>query len=160
MNFRKLIRTEISEVLDVNPSSIDLWKRKGMPCTKDSAGKWVYDAKEIMEWRIKKEVAKEAAKSKKPKSQRQQTKDQHYERKLKAEADLAELRVKEVEGSLVQKDLFVTAIEDDYAVVRTALRNMPSKLASQLLHKEDPGEVETLLTDEIESVCEELSSFD
>lgn len=159
MNFRKLARTEISEVLDVNPSSIDLWRRKGMPCVKDSKGAYTYDAKEIMEWRVKNEVKKTSAKINKPVSKLQQSKQTHADRKLKAEADLAEIKVREAEGELVEKGLFIEAIENDYTVVRTALRNIPSKMASQLLHKEDPAEVETMLTDEIEGICEELTDF-
>lgn len=90
--------------------------------------------------------------------------DSHARRKAKALADKEEalarkaLRDEQLElGQLLRADDVADAVRDAGVVLRTALENLPSRLAPELAAATDEGRVRVLLGDALEHALHEVS---
>ena len=78
------------------------------------------------------------------------------ERKMLAEACLAEIKLKEIEGELVHIDDIENVVSQEYSIVRTHLRALPSMLPPLLVNK-SKDEMISILTKKIDGILNELS---
>jgi hypothetical protein len=86
--------------------------------------------------------------------------DEARTRKMNAEAELAELQLATVHGTLVVADDVVTAWDDVLGALKTKLLSLPSKGAPVLSTETDPNVCQNILTDLINETLEELSNYD
>ena len=78
-------------------------------------------------------------------------------RLLKAQADMAELKVRQRKGELVMKSLVRQKTFDLTRQARETLHNLPSRLSGILAAESDQQRIFAFLTDEIRLVLEDLS---
>ena len=81
-------------------------------------------------------------------------------RLLKSQADMADLKVRERTGELVQRDAFEQAVFVIVRQSREALQNLPSRLSGILAAESDQARIFALLTKEIHQALEELAHDD
>lgn len=79
-------------------------------------------------------------------------------RLLKAQADKAELDLKERQGELVSIEDVVKDVASEYTILRQRLLSIPNKLAMPLSSVTQPHEVQQILQAEIVELLTELSS--
>lgn len=77
----------------------------------------------------------------------------------KAKRQLAELRLEKAIGNVYDSKIVERVITDDLVKLRTRLLTLPSKLAPTIEGK-SKGEIDQILTREIEDCLSELSQFD
>jgi len=75
-------------------------------------------------------------------------------------AKLARLKYEQQLGILVNAEEVRTAVFNLARRTRDELMGMPERIAAQVAATDDPAEVEQILEDEIERVCQELSNAD
>lgn len=81
-------------------------------------------------------------------------------RLVKAQADKQEIAVSILLGDLLPAGAVTSAWCDLTAVMKTAMLNLPAKLAPRLTGKTDAAEVKALLESEVRTALEGLSQFD
>lgn len=90
-------------------------------------------------------------------------KDANYEearaRKVAAEAEIAELELERIKGSLVQAHLVVNAWTDTLASMRAKLISLPSKAAPIVAAEDQAGVCQRVLDDLVREALEELSNY-
>jgi len=84
-------------------------------------------------------------------------KEKEQERWTRLKADLSELQLKKLEGSLIPAaDVYQVAFSKS-RTVRDALLNIPARVSSILSAESDPFKVETILSKEIRQGLEDLT---
>lgn len=78
-------------------------------------------------------------------------------RRERAEAELAELKLRELQGQLVRADDWAAALAKRAAAFREGLLQIPARLSAQLAAETDQARVHTLLEDELRHVMEQLT---
>lgn len=78
-------------------------------------------------------------------------------RRERAEAELAELRLAELQGQLVRADDWAAALAKRAAAFREGLLQIPARLSAQLAAESDQARIHTLLEDELRQVMEQLT---
>jgi hypothetical protein len=78
-------------------------------------------------------------------------------RREKAEAELAELKLSELQGHLVRADEWTAALARRAAAFREGLLQIPARLSAQLAAESDQARVHTLLEDELRQVMSQLT---
>ena len=78
-------------------------------------------------------------------------------RREKAEAELAELRLMEMQGQLVRADEWAAALARRAAAFREGLLQIPPRLSAQLAAESDQARVHRLLEDEVRQVVDHLT---
>jgi phage terminase Nu1 subunit (DNA packaging protein) len=81
-------------------------------------------------------------------------------RKTEAEASLAELKLKRLEGELVGIEDVAALVAEEYTVVRAKFLSMPSALAGELAMTRDPVAARDVLERAIFAALDELSGGD
>lgn len=78
-------------------------------------------------------------------------------RRERAEAELAELKLSELQGQLVRADDWAAALAKRAAAFREGLLQIPARLSAQLAAEPDQARVHTLLEEELRQVMEQLT---
>lgn len=84
-------------------------------------------------------------------SENSATTEQDKQRLIKAKADTAELDLQKKQGKLVDATFVINSIAQEYALVRTQLLTIPNSLAVPLAAASKPEEVQTILSEKINS---------
>lgn len=80
------------------------------------------------------------------------------ERKLEAEAELAEIKVAELRGQLVPLEIVQETVTNEYANVRAKLRGLPAKMAGLLMSATGENQIRQMLETEIDNALAELAN--
>ena len=79
-------------------------------------------------------------------------------RLAKHDADMAEMKSRQMAGDLIARGRTLKAIEDAAALIRSLLERMPDKLADRLAAEAIPALCHQLLTTEIDAVLADAAS--
>lgn len=77
----------------------------------------------------------------------------------KAERELKEHKLKEKQGLFHHRDDIVMIVSDMLVRFRGKINSIPTKLAIELMNKENSREIESILKKELDSALEELSEY-
>ena len=86
--------------------------------------------------------------------------DEARTRKVNAEAEIAELELAKIQGSLVIAEDVVKAWEDVLGALKAKLMAVPSKGAPVVSAESEAGKCQAILEDLIREALEELSNYD
>ena len=78
-------------------------------------------------------------------------------RRERAEAELAELKLRELQGQLVRADEWAAALAKRAAAFRDGLQQVPFRLSSQLAAETDAARVHALIEAELRQVMSQLT---
>jgi hypothetical protein len=75
-----------------------------------------------------------------------------------AEADMADLKLKEMQGNLIQVSAVRSVLATAFSTTRTRLMQIPARLASTLCVETDAAKVHQILTDELHAALEQIDT--
>lgn len=78
-------------------------------------------------------------------------------RKELAQAEMAEMKLAQMKDDLVEVSEVVKVVEEEYALVRTAMIRLPSKSASALSVMDDPADIQQELQTQVDEILSNLS---
>lgn len=150
----KVNKRELLQFLGRTNRTVDQWIDKGLPYKTRADRKknidWEFETKEVIDWL--RDYWKGGA--------QQPVADDAKQRKLNADAEMAETELAKYKGQLVDAE----AVEEQWLSLvtrcKTKLLGMPSKLAYRLSALDSKDEINELLDDEIRQALEELSGSD
>ena len=88
------------------------------------------------------------------------TYDQARTRKMNAEAEIAEIELERIHGTMVVAEDVVTAWEDVLGAMKTKLLSLPTKAAPILSTETDTTTCQNILEDMVNEALEELSNYE
>jgi phage terminase Nu1 subunit (DNA packaging protein) len=137
-------RTQLAAALGVNAVTIDAWVREGCPFkTKGSRGvSWEFVLPDVVHWqndRIKRQAIGDGPTDLETARQR----------KLAAEAELAELELAKAKADVGLISEFESAMAKRYSVIRVNVMNVPQRAVLQLLGCTDESEFKDKLRKEL-----------
>jgi phage terminase Nu1 subunit (DNA packaging protein) len=146
---------ELAEILGVNRHTVVEWSKKGCPSVekadKESGRPWIFDVAQVMAWRESQAAGAAAEMFGDPIS-----KDEAQRRRAIAQAAMAELDLAERKKELVQISDVTGAVSAEYALVRTALMNLPAKVSGRIALIDDPAviqsEIEGAITEALKNL--------
>jgi hypothetical protein len=146
MGGTKLDLTELAAIFDVTERTIQTWAVKAC-----GGKKKVYDLKVLASWRCK-QLEEEIQRL------RLESGNSAKVRKYEAEARLAEMKVLELEGTLVQAEVVQRQWSDAINRAKSKFMALPDRLALELSQQGDPAIVRARLQEVIVEALSELSS--
>lgn len=150
-------KSVLAEMLRVNLATIDGWVRLGCPAYERPLKKgqqWRMSVKDVVDWLIGR--AEEKARGKEPANGENDAK----QRKLMAEAELAELELAEKRGLAVSIAAAQAAWAAMIGSARAKLRGIGSKLGPIVATEIDPFKCRLLVDEAIDEALLELSEED
>lgn len=156
----------LMEYYNVSAKTIDDWVRAGMPILfkagKGSGKQNAYESDAVHNWLVKREVKRELekylpAEADDPDTPRGSPLEKEKVRKTKAEADLAEHKVKIAEGEVVPADKVEATWSQIVGDFRQAVLQLPLRLAPVLLMKTTQEDVKTTIESEVFPILEALA---
>ena len=139
----KLNRTNTAAELDVSLTTLDYWRRKGCPYTKE--GKTVFfELEELQEWLD-------------DRSGGELNYTQERAKLTKLQAEKVTLELEQQRGKLLPLEVVIITWQGHAAIARTKLLALPPKAASEVLGKESYIEVEHAIRDIIYEALDELA---
>lgn len=151
-------KSELAELLRVNLATIDGWVRMGCPAHERPLRKgqqWRMSVKDVVDWLISR--AEEKARGKESAGANENDAKQ---RKLMAEAELAELELAEKRGQAVSIATAQAAWSAMIGSARAKLRGIGSKLGPIVATEIDPFQCRLLIDQAIDEALLELSEED
>lgn len=88
------------------------------------------------------------------------TYDQARTRKMNAEAEIAEIELERIHGTMVVAEDVVTAWGDVLGAMKTKLLSLPTKAAPILSTESDTSQCQKVLEDMVNEALEELSNYE
>lgn len=157
MSGRILSQVDMAEILDVSTVTLREWTRQGCPVkeagSKGKAAK--YASADVIKWR-----EEQAAGSAYDDDKTKITADEANRRKTLAEARLAELKLAEARGALIDIETVGLAIDSVLGKCRVRLLAMPGALAQALSNEPDPAVIRDKVFNEVSEALNELSGGD
>lgn len=144
---------ELCRVLGCTIATLDSYIGAGLPYVEkptQGAKAWTFDLTEVVPWIIKRERGLREANVDNPFVNAKT-------RATSAMAGLKEMELAEKRGQMVSVDDVTTALEQEYAVVKTSLRSIPGRVSQLCAVEHDPARIEELLKREVDQVLEELA---
>lgn len=150
-----LNRGELAQFFGVSSPTIDSWVRAGCPIiTKGARGVAAsFNSADIANWLRTKARDEGAGTVKADESELKR-------RKLAAETGLAELELAQARSLVAPLDQVERMVSRAFAEVRAGLRNIPSRVVSQLIGETNERTFKKVLLDEIDQALEALSNAD
>jgi len=144
---------ELSILFGVTTPTINAWVSKGMPCQKQGAPGQPseFNTADCFNWRLDEE---RRAGGGMPAAL-----DELRERKMRAEAETAEMNLAQARGRLVPIDQVADLVSSEYAKVRARMTALPGTTAPRI----DPSrtrEVALIIADAVNDALSELSADD
>jgi phage terminase Nu1 subunit (DNA packaging protein) len=152
-----LNRAELAKFFGVALTTVDAWVREDCPFVKKAQGKgqsWKFDSAAVAEW------LQERAVNNKVGDIASINLDEAGRRKLAAQASMEELKLRKMQGDLVETSAVIQAGVDSYTACRARLLSIPTKLAPRLIGCQKPEEAKALLEGEIYQALEELGNYE
>lgn len=153
---RQVSKKDLAEFFGVTDKTVSSWVSQGAPYVRKGekggrAGSWLFDTEDVIAWR--EEKLRERASGSSEATDLNEAK----RRRAAAEAERAEIELRQLRGDLVEIKSVAKTVGDEYAALRAKLLGIPSKLGPQLLGVEDAAEATNLIEREIFAALEELS---
>ena len=140
----KLNRTNTATELDVSLTTLDYWRRKGCPYTKE--GKTVFfELEELQEWLD-------------DRSGGELNYTQERAKLTKLQAEKVSLELDQQRGSLIPMELAIATWQGHIGNARAKLLALPPKVAGQVITMDSYREIEQLVTSLIHEALDELES--
>ena len=140
----KLNRTNTAAELDVSLTTLDYWRRKGCPYTKE--GKTVFfELEELQEWLD-------------DRSGGELNYTQERAKLTKLQAEKVSLELDQQRGSLIPMELAIATWQAHIGNARAKLLALPPKVAGQVIAMDNYLEIEQLVTSLIHETLDELAS--
>lgn len=143
INIRRMTATNIAKLWGKSRQAVQNWyKRAGCPRNADGT----YDLPKVIKWResrLRKEAEEEGG-------------GPARERKLEAEAGIAEMKLKVMNDALVDRAEYEQAEVGRVLMAKDAFLGLAGRLCYELSGKE-PAEIRAKLTEEIKQVCRVLA---
>ena len=140
----KLNRTNTAAELDVSLTTLDYWRRKGCPYTKE--GKTVFfELEELQEWLD-------------DRSGGELNYTQERAKLTKLQAEKVSLELDQQRGSLIPMELAIVTWQAHIGNARAKLLALPPKVAGQVIAMDSYLEIEQLVTSLIHETLDELAS--
>lgn len=152
-----LNRADLGKFFGVALTTVDAWVREGCPYVKRAKGKgqqWEFDSAAVAEW------LQERAVTNKVGDIANIDIDEAKKRKMAAEASIAEINLRKLQGELVEYSEVEKAGIDSYSACRAKLMTIPSKVAPRVIICTKPEEAKALLEREIYQALEELGQYE
>lgn len=153
---QKVNRAELAAVFGVSLPTIDTWVRAGCPSDVKGQGKgrpWVFDTADVAAWREER-AARNAA------GEEVADADALKLRRARAETLTAELELAKVMSAVAPLDQVERKLARLFAEVRTNLRNIPGRIAPQLLGETDERKFKAAMLKEIDATLVRLADLD
>lgn len=150
-------RQGLADVFGVSVVTVDTWRRNGMPVLSEgSKGKsFEFNTSDCIEWRVREKVAE--ARPDVDEDGARVSAEEAERRKKVADAGLAELRLAQFDGTLVEASEVESAWGDLMTLCKRRLLALPTKLAPILAIENDAAKIQRGLNDAITDALNELS---
>lgn len=140
---------EMAVLLGLHVRHVNRLVDEGMP-TVNKSGRRLYPAPECIAWYLARKLEQQAPKEKVDRSE-------FMNRKLEAEAGMAELSLEKQRGSLVPIDYLDQQVSAVLLQMRSALRNMPGVFSPRLVGLKDVTAVQLVLQGIVDEMLTTLS---
>ena len=152
---RVVSRADLAELLDLSLNAVDAMTRRGCPHERPAGpGKpFRFDVAKVVAWREQQAAARSEASAGDLVSL-----NEARQRKLAAEAALAELALDKQRGDVVRVDTVVAIAGSEYSKVQRRFLRLPSKMAPKVVRAKTPAKVQHLLELEVREILTELST--
>ena len=152
---QRVNRQQLAAFYGVSLPTVDSWLRAGMPYAEKGARgvEWAFDTAQVAAWREER-AAEEAS------GTTVQDEAALKRRRALAGVLLDELELAKARGLVAPVDQMQRVVGRLFAEVRTNLRNIPSRVAPQLVGEDDERTVKRVLLEAIDDVLQELADFD
>jgi len=152
-----LNRADLGKFFGVALTTVDAWVREGCPYVKRAKGKgqqWEFDSAAVAEWLQDRAVTNKVG------DIANIDIDEAKKRKMAAEASIAEINLRKLQGELVEFTEIEKAGIDSYSACRARLLNISPKVADRLTLISDAIEIKAILDREIYQALEELGHYE
>lgn len=148
-----LNRQQVADTFGVTAKTVGAWIKEGCPTVSEGkSGKaWKLNSAEVHTWLVGRATKDDG---KKP-----ATLEQTRQRKLAAEAELAEIELRRARAELVPLDEVIAVARSEYSLIRTRICSLPGKVAPKI----DPAraaEIQNTINDEVDEILAELTADD
>jgi len=149
----KVNRNELAALLGVSLPTINAKIKKGMPyVTRGARGKeWTFETADVLAWEKDQAIANTIGDT--------QTvdRDELLKRKLAAETALAEIEAAKKKGEVADLSEIELAWENTLVELRSRFRQIPQRVALQLLGAKNETDIKEILADEIDQCLTTLA---
>lgn len=152
--------TQLAQFYGVNRTAVNQWLNEGLPYVqKGERGKkpYVFESKDVAEWH------RQRNRNSVKRSQGEMTAEQARQRKLQAEAGLAELELAKKEGLVVEIEEIERHLCHDFAKFRAAALKLPERCVIRLVGETDETKIKAIIKEEMIAalnVMEYMRQFD
>lgn len=145
-------QAQLAELLGKTVATISNWTREGMPVAKrgTQGQQYLYETTDVFVW------LQNRWQDTRPDSDLETERT----RKVRVEADLAELELAKARGDLVPTAEVEKVWVDRVTRMKSKLRGVPTRSATQLVMMDSVPQVEALLLDMIDEALNELANDD
>lgn len=145
-------KQELARLQGVSLPTVTKWIADDCPVEQEGGrGKdYVFDNAKVTAWRIEREAKRKLAQAE------DESEGSAKARKMRAEADIAEMKAEEKRGSLVSKEAVVEAMADEIARARARLLSLPVRAAPLVVGMTEIKARE-LMDDLVREALDELS---
>lgn len=143
-------KRELAKILGKSERALTEWQKEGMPIASSGARGQAnrYDTQKVIEWLIKRA------------SDQSSKMDAAKLRLTIAQAEKAELEVKEMHGELIAVDDMKMMWSNVLAAFRAKVLSIPSRLTPQLTHLNDPKKIDKIIKETLFEALNELAEYD
>jgi phage terminase Nu1 subunit (DNA packaging protein) len=137
---------QCAELIGCTKPTVKEKVKRGLPFVERGARgvSWVFDAADVLAWEKEQAVASAVGDT----SQADET--ELKRRKLAAETAVAEIEAAKARGLVADLATVEREWASSYAMLRARMMQIPGRVASSLLSREDEREIKTILGEEIE----------
>lgn len=151
-----LNKADLAELIGVSTQTLDNWRQRGLPIVaQQKTGRgatWQADARAVVQW------LKATLENKPRTGFNVQDQDEYKTRKMKSDAEQAELDLAERLGQVVLIKDVERELENEFAKVKSRLMAIPVKLAPMLAPEDDPNVCQEILQQQVMEALSELSA--
>ena len=147
--------TELAQLTGVHRDTISAWLRKGCPylekADKRNGKNWLLDVRAVMEWREKEAVRNALGDTNVADA------EELKRRKLAAETSIAEIAAAREKEAVAEIETFEKVWQTACLEFSARLRQLPSRVATQVAALKDEAQIKEVLLDEIDQTLVALS---
>lgn len=152
---KQVSKTELAEFFGVSATSVEHWIRVGCPIVqRGGKGKaWIFSTADIYDWRL--DRMREEMSGKAPADEAE------LKRRLAiAKTEAAELELAKARSEVAPVEQFTRAWIKAFAEIRANMRNIPSRVVTQLIGETDETRFKSVLAGEIDQALEACANVD
>jgi len=148
-------RIELASVLGVSAPTVDKRVEEGMPFvdrpdTAKGSREWRFETADVIKWLV----------TEGGKGTKESARDNAELRERVAIASLKELELGQRQKVLVHVDEVAEVVNEQFAVIKSRMQAIPSRLAQQIAIESDPVKCRSMLREEVNLALEAIASED